>query len=95
MLATLRDAIYGWATERMVRHQAAAGLPAFLYVFDHCDAASRARDMCAFHASDVPYVFGLLSATLFALIVVPTLFALVKEWEFRRTGQLTYLTVND
>ena len=25
MLATLRDAIYGWATERMVRHQAAAG----------------------------------------------------------------------
>lgn len=60
MLATLRDAVYGWATERMVRQQAAAGLPAFLYVFDHCDVASRARNMCAFHASDVPYVFGLI-----------------------------------
>ena len=60
MLATLRDAIYGWATERMVRGQAAAGLPAWLYLFDHCDAAARARDMCAFHASELPYVFGLV-----------------------------------
>jgi para-nitrobenzyl esterase len=60
MLATLRDAIYGWAIERMVRGQAAAGLPAWLYVFDHCDAAARARDMCAFHASELPYLFGLI-----------------------------------
>ena len=43
----------------------------------------------------LPYVFGLVTATLYALIVVPTLFALVKEWEWRRTGQLTYLTLND
>lgn len=58
MLATVRDAIYGWASERMVRDQAAAGVPAYLYLFDHCYEAARARDLCAFHASEVPYVFG-------------------------------------
>ncbi|HTU12581.1 MAG TPA: carboxylesterase family protein [Allosphingosinicella sp.] len=60
MLATLRDAVYGWAAERLVRRQAAAGLPSFLYLFDHCDAAARARDLCAFHAAELPYVFGLV-----------------------------------
>ncbi|TYZ07243.1 efflux RND transporter permease subunit [Hymenobacter lutimineralis] len=43
----------------------------------------------------LPYVFGLVTSTLYALIVVPTLFALVKEWEWRRTGQLTYLSLQD
>ncbi|QIL78188.1 efflux RND transporter permease subunit (plasmid) [Hymenobacter sp. HDW8] len=43
----------------------------------------------------LPYVFGLVTATLYALVVVPALFALVKEWEWRRTGQLTYLTLHD
>ncbi|MFC7670616.1 efflux RND transporter permease subunit [Hymenobacter humi] len=43
----------------------------------------------------LPYVFGLVSSTLYALIVVPTLFALVKEWEWRRTGQLTYLSLQN
>lgn len=58
LLAALRDAVFGWSSERMVRQYAAAGLPAYLYLFDHCDAASRARDYCAFHASELPYVFG-------------------------------------
>lgn len=58
MLATLRDAIYGWAAERLARDQSRAGLPAYLYVFDHCYPAARKRDLCAFHASEVPYVFG-------------------------------------
>jgi para-nitrobenzyl esterase len=58
MLATLRDAIYGWATERVVRAQAASGVPAYQYIFDHCDPATAARALCAFHASELPYVFG-------------------------------------
>lgn len=58
LLAATRDAVYGWATERMVRQQAAAGLPAYLYLFDHCYAAARARDLCGFHASELPFVFG-------------------------------------
>lgn len=58
MLATLRDAIYGWATERLVRAQAQGGVPAYQYIFDHCDPATAARALCAFHASELPYVFG-------------------------------------
>jgi para-nitrobenzyl esterase len=59
MLAATRDTIYGWATERLVRAQTAAGEPAYLYVFDHCYPAARARDLCAFHASELPFVFGI------------------------------------
>ena len=44
--------------ERMVRQHSAAGNPAFLYLFDHCYPAARARGQCAFHASELPYVFG-------------------------------------
>jgi para-nitrobenzyl esterase len=33
-------------------------VPAYLYLFDHCDSAMRERDLCAFHASELPYVFG-------------------------------------
>ncbi len=58
LIAATRDAVYGWASERLVRAQAAAGLPAYLYLFDHCYAAARARDLCAFHASELPFVFG-------------------------------------
>ena len=58
MLAALRDAIFGWAAERIVRQQAAVGQPAFLYMFDHCDTAARARNLCSFHAAELPYVFG-------------------------------------
>ena len=58
MLATVRDAVYGWATERMIRQQAAAGQPSYLYFFDHCYPAARARNLCDFHASEVPFVFG-------------------------------------
>jgi para-nitrobenzyl esterase len=58
LIAATRDAVYGWAAERMVRAQAAAGLPAYLYIFDHCYAAAKARDLCGFHASELPFVFG-------------------------------------
>src|SRR3546814_1742493 len=41
MLATLRDAIYGWATERMIRKQSEAGMPAYLYLFDQDRKSTR------------------------------------------------------
>ena len=62
MLATLRDGIYGWAAERIAKRQAEAGLPSYLYVFDHCYPAAAARDLCAFHASELPFMFGNLGA---------------------------------
>ncbi|WP_308909101.1 carboxylesterase/lipase family protein [Pseudokordiimonas caeni] len=58
MLATVRDAIYGWASEHLAHRQTAAGQPAYLYLFDHCYDAAAARHMCAFHASELPFVFG-------------------------------------
>lgn len=58
MLATLRDAVFGWSSERLARDFAAAGQPAYLYIFDHCYPAAEARDICAFHASELPFVFG-------------------------------------
>ncbi|WP_417484726.1 carboxylesterase/lipase family protein [Maricaulis salignorans] len=57
-LDTFRDAIYGWAAERLVQAQSANGLASYLYIFDHCYPAARERDLCAFHASELPFVFG-------------------------------------
>ena len=58
MLATTRDAMYGWTAERLVSRQTAAGAPSFLYYFDHGYAAADAINLHAFHASELPYVFG-------------------------------------
>jgi para-nitrobenzyl esterase len=35
MLATTRDALYGWTAQRLVIKQTKAGVPSFLYLFDH------------------------------------------------------------
>ncbi|MEO8115422.1 MAG: carboxylesterase family protein [Phenylobacterium sp.] len=63
ILAATRDATYGWTAERLVRKQAALGLPAFLYVFDHGYPAADDAGLHAFHASELPYVFGTLART--------------------------------
>lgn len=63
-VAATRDAVYGWATERLVRQQARAGQSAYLYLFDHCYAAARARGLCAFHASELPFAFGVAGRPL-------------------------------
>ena len=58
VLATTRDALYGWTAERLVAKQTAAGAASFLYFFDHGYPAAEARGLHAFHASEIPYVFG-------------------------------------
>ncbi len=58
ILATTRDALYGWTAERLVTSQAARGLPAYLYYFDHGYPAADTAGLHAFHASELPYVFG-------------------------------------
>ena len=58
MMAAVRDAIFGWGAMRLVRDEAAAGLPSYLYFFDHDYPAARARMLHAFHASELSYVFG-------------------------------------
>ena len=63
VLATTRDALYGWTSERLVRGQTKAGAPSFLYLFDHGYPAADQAGVHAFHASEIPYVFGMLDRT--------------------------------
>jgi len=93
--ATTRDALYGWTAERLVRKQAALGQPSFLYFFDHGYPAEEAAGLHAFHASELPYVFGTFSGTPPLWPKVPATpeetklsGALVGYWSsFVRTGQ--------
>jgi len=63
ILAATRDALYGWTAESLVHAQAALGQPAFLYIFDHGYPAADSADLHAFHASELPYVFGTFDGT--------------------------------
>lgn len=63
MLATTRDAMYGWTSERLAARQTALGAPAFLYYFDHGYPAADEGGFRAFHASEIPFVFGTTDAT--------------------------------
>ena len=58
VLAAPRDALYGWTAERLARSQTAQGQPAYLYLFDHGYLAADQLDLHAFHAAEIPYVFG-------------------------------------
>jgi para-nitrobenzyl esterase len=63
ILATTRDALYGWTAERLVRTQAAAGEDGFFYLFDHGYPAMDEAGLHGFHASELPYMFGTLTRT--------------------------------
>jgi len=63
IFAATRDALYGWTAERLVRKQAALGQPSFLYFFDHGYPAEDAAGLHAFHASELPFVFGTFDGT--------------------------------
>jgi para-nitrobenzyl esterase len=63
MLATARDALYGWTSTRLAIGQTAIGQRGYLYLFDHGYPAADNNDLHAFHASEIPYVFGTASDT--------------------------------
>jgi para-nitrobenzyl esterase len=63
VLMAPRDALYGWTAMRLVTKQSALGIPAFLYYFDHGYPAADAAGLHAFHASELPYVFGTATVT--------------------------------
>lgn len=62
-LAATRDAVFGWTAERLVRKQAALGQRSYLYFFSHSYPSELASDLAAFHASEVPFVFGTFADT--------------------------------
>ncbi|MEZ6023403.1 MAG: carboxylesterase family protein [Hyphomonadaceae bacterium] len=63
MLATTRDALYGWTAERLVRSQTAIGQPSYLYLWDHGYPAANELNLHAFHGSELPYMFGTIART--------------------------------
>ncbi|MFC3069441.1 carboxylesterase/lipase family protein [Phenylobacterium soli] len=58
ILAATRDGLYGWTAERLAAKQTAIGQPAYLYLFDHGYPDADFAGLHAFHASELPYVFG-------------------------------------
>jgi para-nitrobenzyl esterase len=58
MLATTRDALYGWTAQRLAIKQTAIGQPAYLYLYDHPYDAADSKDLHGFHAAEIPYVFA-------------------------------------
>ena len=63
ILATPRDALYGWTSERLAIKQTALGQPAYLYLFDHGYPAASEAGLHGFHAAEIPFVFGTASDT--------------------------------
>jgi Cu(I)/Ag(I) efflux system membrane protein CusA/SilA len=43
----------------------------------------------------IPFVFGLITSTIFVLIVLPVVYQLVKEYELRKYGKVEYLEIKD
>lgn len=58
LLDATGDGIFGWSGERIAKSQQELGIASYFYVFDHCYPSARARDLCAFHASELPFTFG-------------------------------------
>jgi para-nitrobenzyl esterase len=64
MLATTRDAMYGWTAERLAAFQDASGYPSYFYLFDHSYPNADRLGLRAFHAAEIPYMFGNLDAAV-------------------------------
>ena len=58
IIATTRDALYGWTSVRLVTKQTKIGQASYLYFFDHGYPAEDAAGLHGFHASELPFVFG-------------------------------------
>ena len=64
ILATTRDALYGWTVRApRARARPRRGQPSYLYLFDHGYPAMDEAGLHAFHASELPYMFGTLDRT--------------------------------
>jgi para-nitrobenzyl esterase len=95
LLAATRDALYGWTAERMARKQETIGADAYLYLFDHGYPAADKAGLHAFHASEIPYMFGNIHNTTDAWPQIPRTKkeralsdAMLSYWSsFARTGK--------
>lgn len=63
LIASTRDALYGWTAERIAAAQVDLGRSSFLYLFDHAYPETDRLGLHAFHAGEIPFVFGTLQQT--------------------------------
>lgn len=63
MLATTRDAMYGWTAQRLAEKQTEIGAESYFYLFDHGYPAADEAGLHGFHASEIPYIFGTVDET--------------------------------
>ncbi len=97
MLATTRDAMYGWTAERLAARQTALGRPSFVYLWDHGYPATDRAGLHAFHAGEIPYAFGNIRRAAPDWPAIPNTpaerrlsQAMVQYWaSFARTGRPT------
>ncbi len=57
VFAAIRDAFYGWAAEKLAREHSKRA-PTWLYRFDHVTAPAAVKELGAYHASELQFVFG-------------------------------------
>lgn len=94
IVAAARDGFFAWTSQRLVRDQAALGLPTYLYYFDHGYPAADEAGIHAFHAAEVPYMFGTIDGVTALWPKIPDTdveralsTAMVDYWSsFARTG---------
>lgn len=53
-----RDLIFGWNMHAWARFNEEAGEPSWLYFFSHVPNNATGKKLGAFHAAEIPYVFG-------------------------------------
>jgi para-nitrobenzyl esterase len=63
LLAVGRDTTFSSHMRSWARMTAAAGSPAYLYFFTYAPPHPRARELRAFHASELPYVFNVVPSS--------------------------------
>ena len=58
VLEATRDGLYSWTSQRLALKQAAVDQAAYLYYFAHSYPSEAPLKVQAFHASELPFVFG-------------------------------------
>ncbi len=63
MLNAARDTVFSLHMRRWARRTVEAGSNAYLYFFTHVPPSPRARELKAFHAGEIPYVFNVVPSS--------------------------------